>query len=70
MEVGDIITFRPIGFLPSGRRVGVVLDINRVSESGEDSDWDVIRVLMCGTGEVDNILGSQVKDSNNSSEIW
>ena len=67
MEVGDIITFRPIGG-PPGRKVGIVLDINRVSENGEDSDWDVIRVLMCGTGEIRDILGSQLKD--NTSDIW
>jgi predicted SnoaL-like aldol condensation-catalyzing enzyme len=69
MEVGDIITFRPIG-MPPGRKAGVVLDINRVSENGEDSDWDVIRVLLCGTGEVRDILGSQLKDNNNSNDIW
>jgi hypothetical protein len=69
MEVGDIITFRPIGG-PQSRKAGIVLDINRVSENGEDSDWDVIRVLMCGTGEIRDILGSQLKDNNNSNDIW
>jgi predicted SnoaL-like aldol condensation-catalyzing enzyme len=68
MEVGDIITFRPIG-MPPGRKAGVVLDINRVSENGEDSDWDVIRVLLCGTGEIKEILGLQIKNAGQH-EIW
>jgi len=67
MEVGDIITFRPIGG-PPGRKAGIVLDIDRVSTVGGDSDFDVIRVLLCGTGEIKDILGSQLKDNN--SDIW
>jgi hypothetical protein len=69
MDVGDIITFRPIG-QSNCRKAGVVLEINRVSTVGEDSDFDVIRVLLCGTGEIRQILGSQLKDGLYSHEIW
>ena len=67
VKVGDIITFRVIGSL-EGRKIGIVLGIEKALTTGNFSDWDVIHVLESETGLVKDIMGSQLRESIN--EIW